>query len=286
MKVLVLGATGMVGHIISIYLKEVGYDVTVLSRKSFRYLSNINRVVMDITDFVNFKKNIMEFNYDVVINAIGILNQHAEKNKSLAVLLNSYLPHYLSDITKNMKTRIIHISTDCVFSGKIGGYNEISFRDGKDFYSRTKALGELENDKDLTFRNSIVGPDCKENGSGLFNWFMKQKGPIYGFTKVFWSGITSLTLAKAIDKACYEKITGLYHLTNNESVSKFKLLELFNKHFKENKIVILPSSEFLSDKSLINNRKDFSFNVPSYENMIIDMKKWIKGHKEIYSHYI
>jgi len=285
MKVLVLGATGMVGHIISMYLKELDYDVTVLSRRSFQYFSNINKVLIDVTDFVDLKKNIIEGNYDVLINAIGILNQYAEKNKSLAVLLNSYLPHYLSDIAKNMKTRIIHISTDCVFSGKIGKYNETSFRDGEDFYSRTKALGELENDKDLTFRNSIVGPDCNINGLGLFNWFMKQKGPISGFTKVFWSGITSLTLAKAINRACYEKITGLYQLSNNESISKFKLLELFNKHMKNNKIIILPSNRFLSDKSLNNNRNDFSFKVPSYEDMIIDMKKWIKDHKEIYPHY-
>lgn len=111
MKVLVLGATGMAGHTISIYFKEAGYDVTAFSRKEFEYCNNI---IGDVTNFNLLKSVIEEGDYDAVINAIGILNQDAEDNKSMAVLLNSYLPHYLSDITKEMGTRIIHMSTDCV----------------------------------------------------------------------------------------------------------------------------------------------------------------------------
>jgi dTDP-4-dehydrorhamnose reductase len=190
MKVLVLGATGMAGHTISIYFKEAGYEVTTFSRRKFEYCNNI---IGNITNFDLLKSVIEEGKYNAVINAIGILNQDAEDNKSMAVLLNSYLPHYLSDITKEMETRIIHMSTDCVFSGKTGGYTETSFRDGETFYDRTKALGEIENDKDLTFRNSIIGPDLNRDGIGLFNWFMKQEGQINGFTKAIWTGVTTLT---------------------------------------------------------------------------------------------
>ncbi len=282
MKILVLGSTGMAGHIISIYLKEVGHEVTAFSRRRFEYCNNI---IGDITDFANFKNIIVKNHYDAVINAIGVLNREAEDNKSLAVLLNGYLPHYLSDITKNLKTRIIHMSTDCVFSGKTGGYTKNSFKDGETFYDRSKAIGELENNRDLTFRNSIIGPDCNNNGIGLFNWFMKQEGQIHGFTKAIWTGVTTLTLARAMERALQENLTGLYNLVNNEKISKFELLKLFNKHMKDDALTILPSDKVSLDKSLVNNRNDFSFTVPSYEDMVIDTKEWIVNHKELYSHY-
>jgi dTDP-4-dehydrorhamnose reductase len=282
MKVLVLGGTGMAGHTISIYLKEAGHDVTAFSRNKVDFCKNING---DITDFQKLKKIIIEGQYDAIINAIGILNQDAENSKSTAVLLNSYLPHFLSDTTKDMKTRIIHMSTDCVFSGKVGGYSETSFREGETFYDRSKALGELENDKDLTFRNSIIGPDMREKGIGLFNWFMKQEGQITGFTRAIWTGVTTLTLAKAMEQALKLNPTGIYNLVNNETINKYELLKLFNKYMKENKIEVQQSGELSLDKSLINSRKDFSFKVPSYEAMVAEMKEWIDNHKELYPHY-
>jgi len=282
MKVLILGGTGMAGHIISIYFKEAGHDVTAFSRSKVDYCKNING---DITDFESLKNIINEGQYDAIINAIGILNQDAEDHKSSAVLLNSYLPHFLSDMTKEMKTRIIHMSTDCVFSGKTGGYSESSLRDGEIFYDRSKALGELENSKDLTFRNSIIGPDMSERGIGLFNWFMKQEGQINGFTKAIWTGVTTLTLAKAMEQALKENLTGLYNLVNNETVSKYELLKLFNKCMKDEQIEILPSDKLSLDKSLINNRTDFSFKVPSYEAMVAEMKEWIDNHRYLYPHY-
>lgn len=282
MKVLVLGGTGMAGHTISMHFKEVGHDVTTFSRSKVDYCKNING---DITDFKSLKNIIREGQYDAVINAIGILNQDAEDNKSTAVLLNSYLPHFLSDTTKDMKTKIIHMSTDCVFSGKTGSYSETSFRDGETFYDRSKALGELENNKDLTFRNSIIGPDMSEKGIGLFNWFMKQEGQINGFTKAIWTGVTTLTLAKAMEQALKENLTGLYNLVNNETISKYELLKLFNQYMKNNEIEILPSDKLSLDKSLINNRTDFSFKVPSYEMMVAEMKEWIDNHSEFYPHY-
>lgn len=282
MKILVLGATGMAGHTLSIYLTEAGHDVTAFSRSKFSYCNNI---IGDARDLNLLGAVVEDGNYNAVINAIGILNEEAEINKSLAVLLNSHLPHFLSELTKAMKTRIIQMSTDCVFSGKTGGYAENSFRDGATFYDRSKALGELENNKDLTFRTSIIGPDNNKEGFGLFNWFMKQDRKVSGFTKAIWSGVTALTLAKAIEKAIDEELTGLYHLVNNEKISKYDLLKLFNRHFKDNAIIIEPSDKVVLDKSLVNNRNDFSFKVPGYEEMIIDMKQWIEKHQGLYPHY-
>lgn len=282
MRILVLGATGMAGHTITLYLIEKGYDVTAFSRSTFPYCENING---DILDFDFVKGIIRNNNFDAIINAVGILNQDAENNKSTAILINSYLPHFLVEITKDTNTKIIHMSTDCVFSGKTGNYAENSYKDGESFYDRTKALGELDNEKDLTFRNSIIGPDMHFNGIGLFNWFMKQNTNIYGYTRAIWTGVTTLTLAKAIEIALKENITGIYNLVNNQKISKYELLKILNKYMRNNKIDIIPNNINEIDKSLINNRKDLSFIVPSYETMVKEMSEWISYHKDIYLHY-
>lgn len=282
MRILVLGSTGMAGHTITLYLQESGFDVTAFSRRPFNYCKNI---IGDVTDFDYISKIINEGNYDAIINSVGILNQNAEDNKHRAVLINSYLPHFLVDITKDTKTKIIHMSTDCVFSGKNGYYSENSFKDGDLFYDRTKALGEIDNHKDITFRNSIIGPDINVDGIGLFNWFMKQNNKVNGYSKVQWSGVTTLVLAKAMEKALISNISGLYNLVNNKSISKFNLLDSFNRNMKKNKIHIMPYDSIVSNKTLVNTRKDFLFEVPEYEEMIIEMKNWIYSHESLYPHY-
>lgn len=283
MKILVLGCNGMAGHLISLYFKEHGYDVVGFARSTSRLLDNT--IVGDASDMSIIKKIVDEGEYDAVINCIGILNQSAENNKTMAVLLNGYLPHYLADITKASKTKVIHMSTDCVFAGNNGPYYEDSFPNGPTFYDRTKAIGEINNRKDLTFRNSIVGPDIKATGIGLFNWFMKQEGPINGFTGAIWTGVTTLTLAKAMEQALKDNLTGLYNLVNNESINKYDLCSLFNKYFRADKVVINPDAKLQLDKTLKCTRTDFSFIVPSYEQQIKEMREWVDAHKELYPHY-
>ena len=281
-KFLILGATGMAGHTISLYLQEQGYDVTTFSTNAFPYCKNINGDAMD-KDFVI--SILQEGDYDVVVNCIGVLNQACDREQSKAVYLNSYLPHLIVDTLKNSKTKLIHMSTDCVFSGNSGNYNENSFRDGETFYDRTKALGEVDDNKNLTFRNSIIGPDMRENGIGLFNWFMKQKDPIKGYSKAIWTGVTTLTLAKAMERAAIENLTGIYNLVNNKSISKFDLLGILNKYVCDGLILISPSDEVNLNKSLVNNRNDFSFEVPSYDQMVVEMKEWVFRHMILYPHY-
>ena len=282
MKYIVLGATGMAGHTICIYLQEQGHDVTAFSTSAFPFCNNINGDAMD-KQFIT--SMLRDGDYDVVINCIGILNQACDREPSRAVYLNSYLPHLIADTLRDTRTMLIHMSTDCVFSGKSGTYSESSFRDGETFYDRTKALGEIEDAKNLTFRNSIIGPDMKENGIGLFNWFMKQSGTVNGYTKAIWTGVTTLELAKAMERASVENLSGLYNLVNNESISKFDLLGLFNNYMRGGELSIQPSEAVNLNKSLINNRKDFNFEVLNYERMVIEMKEWIYSHKELYPHY-
>ena len=282
MKFLVLGAAGMAGHTIALYLKERGHDVTTLTR---RPLSIGKNIIGDACDVAMLAALVREIEADIVINCIGILNQYAEENMHQAVFVNSYLPHYLSYLTQNTKTRIIHMSTDCVFSGKAGNYKEDSLRDGETFYDRSKALGELENSKDLTFRNSIIGPDMNPKGIGLFNWFMQQNSEVSGYTKAIWTGVTTLTLAQAMEKAAQSNLAGLYNLVNNTTISKYELLGLFNQYFRQGQIRIQQNEKVEIDKSLLNTRKDFDFTIPSYEEMISDMKAWVIEHRSLYRHY-
>ncbi|EAZ85154.1 NAD(P)-dependent oxidoreductase [Lysinibacillus fusiformis] len=283
MKFLVLGASGMAGHTISIYLREQGYDVTTYTRTAFAYGNNITG---DITDLNFLRSLLQDHQYDIVINCIGMLNKECEENPEKSIFLNSYLPHAIVSLLENRQTKLIHMSTDCVFSGENAPYYENSVKDGTTFYDRTKGLGEIDHTKHLTFRNSIIGPDLKMDGIGLFNWFLHQKGPIHGYTGAIWTGVTTLTLAKAMEQAAHEELTGLYHLVNTSPISKYDLLQLLNKHFMEHTIKITPHQLINVNKTLINTRNDFSFTVPSYEEMIIDMKEWILQHKDLYPHYI
>lgn len=283
MKILVLGSIGMAGHLITIYFKERGYDVTAYTLSPFVYCEQ--NIVFDAFDTERFKKMLLDGDYDVIINCIGLLNQVANNNPAKAVYLNSYLPHLVADTLKEHKAKLIHMSTDCVFAGNTGPYYEDSLRDGRSIYDRTKALGEIEDNKNLTFRNSIVGPDMNVNGIGLFNWFMKQEGEINGYTGAMWTGVTTLTLAKAMEQAIRENLSGLYNLVNNESISKYDLLCLFNHYFKDDKLTIHKTDTVCLDKSLRHKRDDFSFIVPSYEQMVAEMKKWVNNHTDLYSHY-
>ena len=282
MKVLVLGAGGMAGHTITLYFKEQGYDVTAFTTRPFDLCNNI---VGDASDFESLEQTIVKGGYEVIINCVGILNQFAEQNPQIAQKLNTDLPHFIADITRNTSCKLIHMSTDCVFAGNTGPYQENSLKDGKTVYDMTKANGEIVDDKNLTFRNSIIGPDIKLEGIGLFNWFMKQSASVKGFTKAIWTGVTTLTLAKAMEAAIQQDLCGLYNLVNNQSISKYDLLGLFNKYCKAHPIGIILSDELVLDKTLICTRTDFKFEVPSYEQMVIEMKEWNDNHKNIYPEY-
>lgn len=273
----------MAGHLISLYFKEHGHEVVGFARSASTLLDNT--IIGDASDMPFIKQTIDEGNYDAVINCIGLLNQFAENNKAAAVLLNGYLPHYLVEITKDSKTRIIHMSTDCVFAGNDGPYFEDTLPNGATFYDRSKAMGEINNEKDLTFRNSIIGPDIKATGIGLFNWFMNQDGPIGGYTGAIWTGVTTYTLAQAMDAALQENLTGLYNLVNNTSINKFDLCSLFNKYFRASEVEIYPNDKLQLDKTLKCTRTDFSFRVPSYEQQIKEMREWVDAHPSLYPHY-
>lgn len=282
MKFLVIGCNGMAGHLISLYLHEQGHDVTGFARSESKFVPTI---IGDAMDAESVSKAVDHDQYDTIINCIGLLNQFAESNKAGAVYLNSYFPHFLAKLTEGTATQVIHMSTDCVFSGKRGQYTEDDLRDGTTFYDRTKALGELEDEKNLTLRQSIVGPDIKANGIGLLNWFLQQKNEVSGYTGAIWTGQTTLQLAKTMEAAAKQKAHGLFNTVPKVSITKYELLGLFNKYLRREPIRIVPVDKMAADKSLRRTRFEFSYTIPDYEDMIVELGDWMRAHKELYPHY-
>lgn len=282
-KILVVGAKGMAGHVVKAYLNDLGrYEVWGIARGEY---NDEKLIDLDVSNTNALKNIISEKAFDIVINCIGILNKTAEDNPEIAIWYNSYFPHLLEAWGKELAFKLIHISTDCVFSGKEGSYDETSFKNGIGFYAQSKALGEVINKKDLTFRTSIIGPELKINGIGLFHWFMSQNDTIAGYKEAYWTGVTTIELAKAIDKAIEQDLIGLYHLVNDSKIAKYDLLKYFNFLFKEDAIKVEGNADYKVDKSLINNRMDFDYQVPTYWDMLEEMSAWIDNYADLYPHY-
>ena len=280
-KVVVLGALGMAGHIMVEVLDETGeYEVFGIARQSGNYVDS----VLDVTDFKALENYLQDVKPDYVINCVGALVSQSKDDVPSAILLNSYLPNFLSQLGNKLEYKLIHISTDCVFSGKDGQYTEESYRDGDDNYARTKALGEIVNNKDLTIRTSIIGPELKTDGTGLLDWFFKQNGTINGYTQAYWSGVTTLELSKATVEFLKQGTIGLYQLCPKDKISKFDLLKLFTKVW-DKEIKVTPFDNYKVDKSLVCTRSDFSYPTPEFEKMLIETKQWMDEHPEYYSHY-
>lgn len=281
-KIAILGSTGMAGHVISLYLEERGFDVFRMSRSEKKTEKSSS---IDACNILGLSEWLDSISPDIIINCIGLLQKDCEEHTEKAILLNAYLPKFLERKYIDTKVRLIHLSTDCVFSGARGKYRENDFKDGDTIYDRTKALGEINNFKDLTFRMSIIGPDIDINGTGLFNWFMKQKGGINGYGKAIWSGITTIELARGIVSAIEQNLSGLYQLVPKEPIDKYNLLLLIQNTFQKNDVEVVYSENILIDKSQICTRTDFSFEVNDYPSQIINMKEWILNHRKLYLHY-
>ena len=275
-KVMLLGSAGMAGHVLKCELQKISDIIELVDVARSSELIR-PKIEMDVTDFMVLKEIINEGDFDFIINCVGILNAFAEDNPDQAILINAYFPHFLESITKKSSSRIIHLSTDCVFSGNKGDYIETDFKDGIGFYARSKGLGELHNYKDLTIRTSIIGPDLNQDGIGLFNWVINQEGVINGFSQAYWSGVTTIQLARSIIEFVLQKDlpAGIVHLTHDEKISKFELLIMIQQVFKLSDIKIVESKEYKTDKSIMNTRDDVTKKIPTYYQLIMEMKKWM-----------
>tara|TARA_B100001175_G_scaffold302659_1_gene296916 strand:+ start:2994 stop:3860 length:867 start_codon:yes stop_codon:yes gene_type:complete len=282
-KILVLGSTGMLGHQVVKYFKKLDqYDLYDIS---YRNKLTDRTIIIDVRKITELEKYIIEVKPDIIINCIGMLIEESQEDISKAIYINSYFPHLLKSICNKINAKLVHISTDCVFSGDKGSYTETDLPDSNTIYGKTKSLGEITDNTHVTIRTSIIGPELKSNGVSLLDWFLKEKNSeINGYSKAIWSGVTTLELAKIIKIAIDSHITGLYHVTNNEKISKYELLKLFNNHINK-KFKINKNESIMNNKSLIDTRNKLNYTVPNYNIMIEEMFKELFNNPSTYKHY-
>ena len=285
MKIAVLGSGGMLGHLVGYFLKEKYASRVILSARALTGFSFLDDEleVLDLSDTERLKEFLGRHMPCVVINCAAV--NDFQKGADVIDKINAQLPHHIVSIlnAKNDGSRLIHISTDGVFRGDRGGYSEDDAPDSDDLYGRTKRAGEIFKHPHLTIRTSIVGPD-PIGSRGLLHWFLSQQEAVQGFTRIFWSGVTTLELARFLDFAIDRSLSGLYHLPS-ERISKHDLLVLIGDVFGK-KIVIHKEGKSFMDRSLVSRRDDVAYRVPGHRQMLQDLKKWMEHHPQLYGKYL
>jgi dTDP-4-dehydrorhamnose reductase len=264
MKVTVIGSGGMAGHVIVRYLKQQGHAVTA-----------VDRTCLDIE-----RPNVGTFfdtlEADFVVNAVGLLVKDCVDRPDRAAIINSWWPQYCAHRLANTATKLIHLSTDCVFNGAQGPYTETDIHTESNAYGRSKSLGEINNAKDITFRMSIIGPELK-NGTGLLNWVLTNTNQdIPGWDNAWWNGITTLQLAKCIDQwiDC-PAATGIHHVVNNQvSINKHDLLCMINQVYDLNKNVVRSQGPKTVNKILQDTRQQIDWHIPDYQTQLTQLREW------------
>jgi dTDP-4-dehydrorhamnose reductase len=280
-KILILGASGMLGHkayqILSRDFDTYGTFQNFNTRQNQTGLYNENNIIdkIDAFDFQSVKKVIDKIKPDVIINCIGIIKQLKKAtNPKISIYINSLFPHLVEEACRERNCKLIHISTDCVFSGKRGDYTEYDISDAEDLYGKTKFLGEVFQSKyALTLRTSIIGRELF-TASGLVEWFLSQDHKtVKGFVNAIYTGLTTNALCKEIGRIIhgYQNLSGLFHVSSNK-ISKHSLLELIKSILRLD-IQIVPYEEFRCDRSLDSTRYRSATNFvpPSWEEMIQEM---------------
>lgn len=284
MRILILGVTGMLGHVL---FEEFQNDFDVfgtirqnkedLTESNSLFNCNSKNIVdnVDALDENSVDVVIRKINPDFIINCIGIIKQIREANDQiLSIKINSLFPNMLANICRKNDCHLIHISTDCVFSGKKGMYIENDLPDADDLYGRTKLLGEVNGENCLTIRTSLIGREISKK-VGLLEWFLAQSGPIRGFRKAIFSGLTTYAFSnilKCIIKE-FPKLNGIYHIAS-KSINKFELLSRL-KDIYEKKIEIIPDDSLEINRSLDPSKfiKKTDIKTPSWDDMLLDLKE-------------
>lgn len=281
MRILILGAAGMLGHkLVQLYASR--YETWGTLRSAERTLPGIQvgdpgRLITGVDAF-RFDSVVNAFarcRPDVVINCIGIIRQLPTANDPLiSIEINSLLPHRLALLCRTTGARLIHISTDCVFSGRTGMYTEASKPDPEDLYGRTKLLGEVSAAPNcLTIRTSIIGREIS-SASGLVEWFLSRRGEsVRGYKYALYSGLTTNAMAQVIADVIehHVDLSGLYQVSS-DPIGKYDLLHLLNEAY-QTETAIEAETQFRLDRTLDSTRfrKATGFRPKTWAQMIGDM---------------
>ncbi len=282
-RILILGGSGMIGHqLLKSYESKYSVMVTLRNNenyyKKFHLFNKKNSIYeLDILNFESLESIIKLHMPQFIINAIGITKQKINKiDKDKCIAINTHFPHKLSNFCKRMSIKLIHLSTDCVFSGIKGNYNEDDIVDCNDLYGLTKSNGEIINlNNVITLRKSTIGFEL-EKKHGLLEWFLSSKGEVHGYKNAIFSGVTTLELSKIIENIFLKNsdMYGLWHVSGNP-INKYDLLNEINKKFKIDDIKINIDHNIVYDRTL-NGKKFFNhakYKIPSWSEMLDDLYK-------------
>ncbi|MXV18260.1 dTDP-4-dehydrorhamnose reductase family protein [Deinococcus xianganensis] len=279
MKILILGGDGMFGHQFYRQMRD-RHDVRVTVRQDFSAYASYGLfdpqrtyTGIDVRSSDRLTEVMADFRPDAVINAVGIVKQrHTAKESIPSLEINALLPHRLTELTRLCGARLVHLSTDCVFSGRRGMYQEMDFPDAEDLYGRSKFLGEVADGHALTLRTSIIGPELSRKTS-LLEWVLAQQGQVRGFQKAIFSGLTTLELSRVIEKLLleYPGASGLYQVSS-EPIDKYELLMLIREAYRL-PLDIQPDDQLAIDRSLDSSRfrQEFNYQPPAWAAMIGEM---------------
>jgi dTDP-4-dehydrorhamnose reductase len=264
MYILILGGTGMLGHKLFQHLRQRHPDTYCTVRGSIHdpalrsvKLFQTGHIIenCELTDFRALQRLLSGYRPQILVNCAGIVKQRADAKRAVpSILLNALLPHQLSELSAKWGGKLIHFSTDCVFSGKRGNYDEEDLPDAGDLYGRTKALGEVTTGSAITLRTSIIGRELVHSES-LLEWFLKQNHScVFGYTRAMYSGVTTNYMAKVVANLIegYPNLSGLYQVTS-QTISKCELLCLIRDAYKLD-IEITPDTDFFCDRSMKGDR--------------------------------
>ena len=294
MKILVLGANGMIGHRMWATLTEQGHQVFGLTRISdispFTKIPGISLESsipgIDVRDYEKLNQIIKDIEPHFVLNCVGIIKQVKASNiREETIELNALFPHKLSEICKNNGAKMIQFSTDCVFDGIDGDYNEACAPNALDLYGQTKALGEvLDKSHVITFRLSCIGRELNFHG-GLVEWVRRQENKsISGFSQALYTGFSTQSLALILDKYFLNDndLHGIIHLSSSV-INKYDLLNLINEKYSLN-IDIKPDPSVVIKRNLNSEsiKSKLNISIPSWNEMIADLSIDWDIYEEIY----
>ena len=283
MKILILGGEGMLGHkmfqtLLSRYPDTTCTVVRPLGEPFYQRvdLFRKGRVIdkVDAMDFTGLHEILDSERPGHIVNCIGVIKQRKEARAAIpSITLNSLLPHKLAEFAAGWGGRVIHFSTDCVFSGKRGHYTEEDPSDAEDLYGKSKYLGEVSTENALTLRTSIIGRELSQFKS-LLEWFLSQKGKtVRGFKRVIYSGVTTNNMAQLVGNliADYPNLSGLYQVTG-PAISKYELLCMLRDAYKLD-VEIIPDDREVSDRSLIGGKfiKATGYSYPGWTDMVTEL---------------
>lgn len=282
MRVLILGAAGMIGHRVWLEArKEWGSNVFGVVRKSkevygrYEIFDKNIYDLQDVSNWASLEKILEEVRPDWIINAIGITIRKPEVTNLDAVLeINSFLPHRLVKWAQRNSAKVIHFSTDCVFNGNAGKYSESSNPTATDNYGKTKFLGEITDASGLTLRFSCIGREL-ESHTELLDWFLFQEAKtVKGFKNAIYSGVTTHVVASEVVKIIkyHPELNGIFQLSSTP-ISKYDLLCLIKDEFKLD-VDIQQSVDYVSDKSLNSHKYSLAtgFSAPSWTEMLKSLR--------------